>query len=242
MATTLSKVFPRLDKICDAAFIKRALGTTKKDSVVFISDNQMCRDFFTEKEAEIDRHNELVREDIMQFLQDPRMQLEVAKFKSIIKEKVAKEKLNKKDLEKQAIIEEFLREQEKAKKDAEDRVALGLPPKSGSDGSSSQNGQNDTNNSSTSTSNQNNQNNQNNQKNSHKSDEDNESSSSEETVLQLDDFVNMLKTVHEQGHIVFKNGDTVLNNVQIKLDKESEKIIIQTKPAPLISIKTRNNT
>lgn len=35
MATTLAKLYPRIDKICDAAFIKKAVGTTKKDSVVF---------------------------------------------------------------------------------------------------------------------------------------------------------------------------------------------------------------
>lgn len=238
-ATTLAKIFPRIDKICDAAFIKKALGTTKKDSVLFITENDECQAFLTEKEETIDRHNKLVREDIMEFLRGERMQLAIAKFRASIKEKVAMDKASKKVLEKQAIIEEFLREQEKLKKDNEERAKLGLPPKSDpnapakakvtddDDGDADEEvdeppaptpakkGKTETTRS------------------------DSGTESSEETQMNLDDFLNLFKAVYDQGHIVFKQGETVMKNVEIKLDQELQKIVVQAKVVPIISLKPR---
>lgn len=126
--TTLGKIFPRLDKICDAPFIRKVLGTTKKDSILFISNNVICNAFFQIKEQDIQTHNDLIKGEILDFFQSPQMQMEVAKFKATIKEKKAQETLKKKELEKQAIIEEYLREQERKKKEAEERERLGLNP------------------------------------------------------------------------------------------------------------------
>lgn len=253
--TTLSKIFPKLDKICDATFIRKVVGTTKKDAVVFFTDNQECRRFFENKEAEIDRHNELVQNDIRDFLSQETMKYEIAKFKAVIKEKQAKEKASRRELEKQAIIEEYLRQQEKQKQEAEDRAKLGMPPStSPSSGSktiikpkvstihpvssttssapvavvatpvqqletlSSSSEEVATNMASTTKSNV------------------DGTDSSEETVLNLDDFFQMFQAVYDQGHIVFKYG-TKSVKAQIELDNDTQKIVVKLKTSPTISIK-----
>lgn len=219
-STTLASVFPRIDKICDAAFIKSALGTTKKDSVLFINDNEECHAFLAEKEGMIDRHNDIVRSDIMEFLKGEKMQLAIAKFKSAIKEKVAMDKASKKVLEKQAIIEEYLREQEQLKKDNEERAKLGMPPKKDPHTASTELADEA-------------------EAKSKPSSRDSGSESSEETQMNLDDFMNLFKAVYDQGHIMFKQGETVLRNVDIRMDAELQKIVVQAKPAPTISVKSK---
>lgn len=241
-STTLSKIFPKLDKICDATFIRKVVGTTKKDAVVFITDNQECRRFFEAKEAEIDRHNELVQNDIRDFLTQKNMQYEIAKFKAVIKEKQAKEKADKKALEKQAIIEEYLRQQEKQKKETEERAKLGMGPSLSSqietpaktlikpktaNGVSSASEKLETISSSSEEVIANN--------NAKKASIDG-TDSSEETVLNLDDFYQMFQAVYDQGHIVFKHGGKDVR-AQIELDGETQKIVVQLKTSPTISIK-----
>jgi len=231
--TTLAKIFPRIDKICDAAFIKKALGTTKKDSVLFINDNDECQAFLAEKEETIDRHNSLIREDIMDFFRGERMQLAVAKFRASVKEKVAMDKASKKVLEKQAIIEEYLHEQEKLKKANEERAKLGLPPKGPVTKTNDDEGVDED------------------EVDGHEepvkkgaakketSSQDSGTESSEETQMNLDDFLNLFKAVYDQGHIIFKQGDTTFKSVDIKLDPELQKIVVAAKVVPIISLKPR---
>lgn len=263
MATSLSKIYPRLDKICDATFIRKVIGTTKKDAVIFITENDECRRFFEEKEIEIDRHNEIVRNDILQFFQANNMPYEVAKFKAVIKEKVAKDKVRKKELEKVAIIEQYLREKEQAKKEAEDRARLGLGPKPVDNGPSTPSS------SSSSaaaagpaagpthvapismiaplqqppTAAAGDQVPQTSdaaaaaaaaaaQANSLGGDS---SESSEETQMNLEDFCQMLKMVVDQGHILL--GSHPLKSSQIEMNMELQKIVINPKVAPTITIK-----
>ena len=224
--STLSKIFPKLDKICDAPFIRKVVGTTKKDAVIFLTDNQECRRFFEVKESEIDRHNELVQNDISDFLSQNHMQIEIAKFKACIKERQAREKVQKRELEKQAIIEEYLRTQDKEKREAEEREKLGMAPttktmikpkeptqkletlSSSSDGEIEM----------------------------QSASKENDNDSSEETVLNLDDFYQMFLAVYDGGHIQFKHGEKSVK-AKIDMDNDSQKIVVQLKTSPTISIK-----
>lgn len=255
MATTLAKLYPRIDKICDAAFIKKAVGTTKKDSVVFFSHNTECRSFFENKESDIDSFNDIIRNDIMDFLRSENMQLAVTKFRSEIKEKVAIEKASKVVLQKQAIIEEFLREQEQLKKDNEERIRLGLAPKNTTfeSASNTQKGAENASDEKETASDEKEtavescdgnsadeaQSINKNKRTNKKGSENEGTESSEETQMNLEDFLALFKAVHEQGLIVFKHGDVILNNIHIDLDQEAQKIMVYSRVAPMITLKKR---
>ena len=260
--STLGRLFPRIDKICDAAFIKKVIGTTKKDSVIFINETEICKEFFKIKEGEIDRHNELVRQDIVAFFRTPAMQMSVSQFKSGIKQKKAEDTIMKEELKKQAIILEYLREQEEKKRLAEERAKNGLPPNpddqineiinNAADKSKkiikktqapvvqpqedTQPNDIDSNHTTSITETIHTQSinnslyNTNDPYNPPNNDQTsiNESSIQEEKELSLNDVKDILEAVCEQGLIVFKVGDNLINLKSMEID--TNKLVIQLQP------------
>lgn len=237
-ATSLSKFLPKIDKICDAPFFKKLIKTSKKDAVIFINENKFFHDFLQNKEDEINRFYKLVREDIVKFASTKEMKLAVISFKTCNKEKIARDKADRKELEKKAIIEEYLREQERSKEKEKDRKAFGLTqpeklkvevkPVNTSPISIST-----ATNTSTAVANTQTRGNivesEKREKNSNDNDE-----SSEETILNLDDFFTMFQAVYDQGCIDIKLGN---KSVKGTLEMNDDKIIIQIKQIPTISIK-----
>ncbi len=220
MATSGSsslKQYPRLDKICDAAFVRKTFGTTKKDAISFILENNTCKRFFENKEQEIADTYDTVRNDIFTFLQSSVVRRDLDQFKMVIKQRQAQDKQRKKELEKEAIISEYLREQETKKK--EEQLLAKITPNS-----------DQTNRTSDTTI-------QEVSKEKTKKAEDADEALSEEETIDLNDLCQILNAIIDQGLLVIKSSKGMLNIMGVSLDVESEKIIIQTKATPTVIIK-----
>lgn len=129
--TTLPKLnLGKVDKILDAPLIKRIFKSQKKDFVLFVSYHQDLRQYLDGIEKQMDKTNQNYQEQIHEYLES--INDDVIRFKTKMKEIERKNKVNKKELEKQALREEILREMEaeKKKKQLEEKVGvLKLKPK-----------------------------------------------------------------------------------------------------------------
>jgi len=110
VATTMSKMFPSVDKVCGAPFVKKVFGlTSKKNAVLFIADCMAVYNYFMDMERKMAMGRDSYRQEIAQFMGQVTIQKEISAFKVQLKQKEAEQKLLKKEMERQAI-----REQERA--------------------------------------------------------------------------------------------------------------------------------
>lgn len=107
IATTMNRMFPSVDKLCDAPFMKKITGLgTKKAALLFIADNSMVYNFFNQMEVKMRENNVLIKKDIEHFFTTRDVLVAVSAFKVQIKQIEAEQKVLKKKQEEQAIIEE----------------------------------------------------------------------------------------------------------------------------------------
>jgi hypothetical protein len=107
IATTMNRMFPSVDKLCDAPFIKKITGLgTKKAALLFIAENSMVYNFFNQMEVKMRENNVYIKKDIEQYFQTKEVLVAVSAFKIQIKQIEAEQKVMKKKQEEQAIIEE----------------------------------------------------------------------------------------------------------------------------------------
>lgn len=107
IVTTMGRMFPSVDKLCDAAFMKKLTGlTTKKNALLFIADNPNVYGFFNQMELKMKENNVLIRRDIEQFFGTKDVLVAISSFKIQIKQIEAEQKILKKEQERHAIIEQ----------------------------------------------------------------------------------------------------------------------------------------
>lgn len=107
IATTMNRMFPSVDKLCDAPFIKKITGLgTKKAALLFIAENSTVYNFFASMEVKMRENSVLIKRDIEQFFQTKDVLIAISAFKVQIKQIEAEQKVLKKKQEEQAIIEE----------------------------------------------------------------------------------------------------------------------------------------
>lgn len=125
--TTLAKLgFPRLEKLCDAKFVKSFFKTTKKDFALFVSENDEVRDFLSSLEEKMVEADDEYREMIQEYMES--ISDDINKFKTHLKELQRKKKLNILETQKKLLREEILRELEAEKKKQEIIDKLGIKP------------------------------------------------------------------------------------------------------------------
>lgn len=242
--TTFKNEFPNLAKICDAAFFKKATKTSITDGFQFISENPMCQEFLNRKNDEVGKHIGFFKQDIHEFFQTREIQDILSVFKKELSQKKTAKKVSEKT--KQAIIQEYLKEQEDKKREAEERVKLAEQFANTNSQDSSVISTTDTNNpegfednqvTTMETTTMTNSLEQINEKDNNKKSgaEESLTASSEETVLQLDDFYQMFTAVVDQDLIIFKNGNREITPI-ISFDQDLQKIVVQFKSTPSISI------
>lgn len=107
IATTMNRMFPSVDKLCDAPFMKKITGLgTKKAALLFIAENSMVYNFFNQMEVKMRENNVFIKKDIENYFQTKDVLIAVSAFKVQIKQIEAEQKVMKKKQEEQAIIEE----------------------------------------------------------------------------------------------------------------------------------------
>lgn len=107
IATTMNRMFPSVDKLCDAPFMKKITGLgTKKAALLFIAENSMVYNFFNQMEVKMRENNVFIKKDIEHYFQTKEVLVAVSAFKVQIKQIEAEQKVLKKKQEEQAIIEE----------------------------------------------------------------------------------------------------------------------------------------
>lgn len=98
--------YPRLDKICDASYVKTILGTTKKDAITIIQQINLSTTF-EEAEKELSDVVNSIRHKLEEKLRTQAVKEAIFAYKQRL---LAKNKIDKKErehLEKQQIIEEY---------------------------------------------------------------------------------------------------------------------------------------
>lgn len=108
IVTTMGRMFPSVDKLCDATFMKKITGlTTKKSALLFIAENAMVYAFFTQMEQKMKENNVIVRKDIELYMTTTKdVLVAISSFKIQLKQLEAEQKIAKKEQERQAIIEQ----------------------------------------------------------------------------------------------------------------------------------------
>lgn len=131
--TTLSKAYPKVDKICDAKFITKCTGMTKKATTAMILGYDDCRRFFQNTEDSLSTINLGIRDKIEKYFSTIPEILKSAQM-AVKEEKALKLRQNK---EKQVLQNDVLKAQVRAELKAEmaeeARIAairseLSLPP------------------------------------------------------------------------------------------------------------------
>lgn len=96
--------YPRLDKICDAAFIRAIIGSTKKDAPSIIRATNLT-EFFEQIEKEAGDLVNAIRHKLEEKLRSPAIKESIIAYKSSLN---GQRKIqDKKELEKQQIIAEY---------------------------------------------------------------------------------------------------------------------------------------
>ncbi|MEX0596368.1 MAG: hypothetical protein WD512_07690 [Candidatus Paceibacterota bacterium] len=133
--TTLVKLgYNKIDKLCDATFIRKIFKSTKKDFALFVSENPDLQSFFEGLEAKIDETNVEYQSMIEEYLES--IQEDINVFKLNLKELEREKKQEEKERQKEQMRQEILKEMEAEKRKAELESKIGiLKPKaeSGSD-------------------------------------------------------------------------------------------------------------
>jgi len=123
--TTLAKLgYPKIDKLCDAAFIRSIFKSTKKDFSFFVSENDDLQGFFESLEDKIEETNAEYQGMIQEYLES--ISDEVNQFKVKLKEIQREKKQKEKEMAKQLLREEILREMEAEKKKQAIETKLGI--------------------------------------------------------------------------------------------------------------------
>tara|TARA_R100001163_G_C5068434_1_gene208701 strand:+ start:1214 stop:1900 length:687 start_codon:yes stop_codon:yes gene_type:complete len=123
--TTLVKLgFSKIDKLCDASFVRKIFKSTKKDFALFVSENEDIKGFLESLEEKIEETNSEFQEMIQEYIES--IPEDINKFKLKIKELQREKKQNAKEREKQLLREEILREMEAEKKKSELESKLGM--------------------------------------------------------------------------------------------------------------------
>jgi hypothetical protein len=105
--TAIATQFPRLDKLCDATFIKRIFGTTKKDAAEFIIEKPEHVSFMTGLEKELESMCVCIKEKITNHFKDITTQQQITVFKRTIKSKNEESKNLQSELDAQAAIDQY---------------------------------------------------------------------------------------------------------------------------------------
>ena len=128
--TTLVKLgYSKIDKLCDATFIRSIFKSTKKDFALFVSENEDLQSFFESIEEKIDETNVEYQGMIREYVES--ISDDVNAFKLKIKEVERKKKLDEKERQKELLKQEILKEMEDEKRKAELEAKLGIKPNSG---------------------------------------------------------------------------------------------------------------
>jgi hypothetical protein len=128
MDSTLTKLgYPKIDRLCDASFIRSIFKSTKKDFAFFVSENQDLQDFLDSLEQKIEQTNTEYQGMIQEYVES--IPDEVNQFKVKLKEIGREKKKQEKALAKQMLREEILREMEaeKKKKELEEKLGITKP-------------------------------------------------------------------------------------------------------------------
>jgi len=124
-STTLGN--PRFLRLLMADFFKKRGFTTKKNGIEFLSSNKRIIEKIHESDEELNEREQLTIEEFGFFLDS--FDIEKRVFLNKVKEENSKKLVQKKDLERQAmkdqIIKEYLEEQRKEKEDQEVKKILG---------------------------------------------------------------------------------------------------------------------
>jgi hypothetical protein len=225
---SLAEQYPKLEKIMDCGFIKRVVGTSKKEAAKLLCENEKIKLYLKNKERDIEQHNKIVQDDLVEFFSQPEIQKEIEKFKKASKSKSNKDKSVKEEIKKQAIIEEYLREQELKKKREEERQRLGMNPNNinvkeviAEVAKSLPTPKYD-------------ENTKIEEKPKVEKSKQEEKTEDDETIVNLEEFYNMFTQLYEGGHVEFKNGNSI---VKAQISMDGEKVIVQFKTLPTITIK-----
>ena len=123
--TTLVKLgYGKIDKLCDATFVRKIFKSTKKNFALFVSENQDIQEFLTSLEERIEETNSEYQDMIHEYIES--ISEDVNSFKLRLKEIEREKKQKEKDRQKQLIKEEILREMEAEKKKMELESKLGI--------------------------------------------------------------------------------------------------------------------
>ena len=124
-STTLGN--PRFLRLLMADFFKKRGFTTKKNGIEFLSSNKRIIEKIHESDEELNEREQLTIEEFGFFLDS--FDIEKRVFLNKVKAENSKKLVQKKDLERQAmkdqIIKEYLEEQRKEKEDQEVKKILG---------------------------------------------------------------------------------------------------------------------
>lgn len=120
IVTTMNRMFPSVDKLCDAPWIKKITGLgTKKAALLFIAENSMVYNFFNSMEVKMRENNVFIRKDIEHFFQTKEVLIALSAFKVQVKQIEAEQKILKKKQEEEAIVEEA---RERIEQEAKNRI------------------------------------------------------------------------------------------------------------------------
>jgi hypothetical protein len=123
--TTLVKLgYSKIDKLCDATFIRRIFKSTKKDFALFVSENPDLQSFFEGLEVKIDETNVEYQTMIEEYLDS--IQEDINVFKLNLKELEREKKQEEKERQKEQMRQEILKEMEAEKRKAELESKMGI--------------------------------------------------------------------------------------------------------------------
>lgn len=117
----------KIDKLCDAKFITKIIKTTKTDFALFVSKNNDLKNFLVGLEEQIEKTNDEYKEAIEEYISA--IPEDVLKFRNDLKEMKRKEKVRKKEIERDALKAELKREMEAEKKKKELEEKMGIKHK-----------------------------------------------------------------------------------------------------------------
>lgn len=123
--TSLIKLgYSKIDKLCDATFIRKIFKSTKKDFALFVSENPDLQSFFEGLEVKIDETNVEYQTMIEEYLDS--IQEDINVFKLNLKELEREKKQEEKERQKEQIRQEILKEMEAEKRKAELESKIGI--------------------------------------------------------------------------------------------------------------------
>jgi hypothetical protein len=106
---TFAGFYPRLDKICDAGFIKTLMGSTKKDAITII---QHCNigEIFEKAEKKFSEAVNSIRYELEEGLRSHAVKAAIVSYKQDLKQKALINKKEKEKQEREEIIKEYKRQ------------------------------------------------------------------------------------------------------------------------------------